>query len=287
MSVHLLHTIEERMPTFSKGQKRIATYILHNFDTAAFMTAGKLGKETAVSESTVVRFAAELGFEGYPGMQKALQEMVKSKLTSVQRIKVSSTQLDGQDILSSVLHMETENIRKANALPAEDFEKTVSKLLQARHIYIIGVRSSMFLAGYINFYLNKLFPNVTLVQSNVAGEIYEQLMRLGKGDILLAVCYPRYSKETVSVAKFASARGAEIVALTDSENSPIYAMSSAALLVQNEMISFVDSMVAPMCVVNALIVALSEHAETDIGKTFSELESIWQQFGVYNQTGDE
>lgn len=287
MSGNILHSIEENMATFSKGQKRIASYILDNFDTAAFLTAGRLGRVANVSESTVVRFATELGFEGYPGMQKALQELVRSKLTSVQRIRATNTQLGGQDVLSSVLHMEIENIRRANTLPPEDFEKVVDKLLKAHHIYIIGVRSSGFLAGYINFYLNKLFPNVTLVQSSVAGAIYEQLMRVGEGDILLAVCYPRYSKEAVSAAKFAVARGAEVVALTDSENSPLYPLSAASLLVGNEMISFVDSIVAPMCVVNALLVALSNRMETDIDKTFAELEQIWQQFGVYNELGDE
>ena len=287
MASNILHTIENALPSFSKGQKRIASFILNNFDTAAFMTAGKLGKAANVSESTVVRFATELGFDGYPGMQKALQEVVRLKLTSVQRIKASSTELDGQDILSSVLHKELENIRRVNSMERSSFQKAVDQLLQARHIYIIGVRSSSFLAGYLNFYLNKLFPNVTLVQSNVAGAIYEQLMRVGAGDILLAICFPRYSKEAVSAAKFAVARGAEVVALTDSENSPLYPLSAAALLVGNEMISFVDSMVAPMCVANALIVALSGKMGTDIDRTFAELEQIWKQFGVYNELGDE
>ncbi|MGM9618340.1 MAG: MurR/RpiR family transcriptional regulator [Oscillospiraceae bacterium] len=288
MAGSILHTIEGKMSGFSKGQRRIAAYILENYDTAAFMTAGKLGKAVAVSESTVVRFATELGFDGYPGMQKALQEMVRSKLTSIQRIKASSDQLSGQDILPYVIHMEIENIRRASAaLKQESFDRVVEKILQARHIYILGVRSSSFLAGYMNFYFNKFFANVTLVQSNVAGAIYEQLMRLGKDDILICICYPRYSKEAISAAQFAVARGAEVVAVTDSEHSPLYALSAASLLVENEMISFVDSIVAPMCVVNALIVALSSRMGTDVSNTFAELEKIWEQFGVYNQLGDE
>lgn len=276
------------MGGFSKGQRRIASFILENYDTAAFMTAGRLGRAAAVSESTVVRFATELGFDGYPGMQKALQEMVRSKLTSIQRIKASHDQLDGQDIFISVMHMQMENIRKASSsMKAEEFDRVVDKLLAARHIYIIGIRSSAFLAGYMHFYFNKLFPNVTLVQSSVGGAVFEQLMRVGRGDVLICICYPRYSKEAINAAKFAVARGAEVVAVTDSENSPLYPLSSAPLVVENEMISFVDSLVAPMCVINALIVTLSGRMGTDIDKAFSELEQIWQQFGVYNQSGDE
>lgn len=275
------------MSSFSKGQRRIASYILENYDTAAFMTAGKLGKAVNVSESTVVRFATELGYDGYPGMQKALQEMVRTKLTSIQRIKASNNQLSGQNVLPSVLHMEIENIRRASAaLKQEEFDRVVEKILQARHIYILGVRSSSFLAGYMDFYFNKLFGNVTQVKSDVAGAIYEQLLRLGKGDILICICYPRYSKEAISAAQFAVARGAEVVAITDSEQSPLHKLSSASLLVENEMISFVDSIVAPMCVVNALIVGLSTRMDTDVSQTFTELEKIWEQFGVYDKFGE-
>ena len=288
MTGNILHTIEERMSGLSKGQRRIASYILENCDLAAFMTAGRLGRTVAVSESTVVRFASELGFDGYPGMQKALQEVVRSKLTSIQRIKASNDQLSGQDIFSSVLHMEVENIRKAaGSMRQEDFDTVVDKVLRARHIYIIGVRSSSFLAGYMNFYFNKLFGNVTMVQSSVAGAIYEQLMRVGQGDILVCICYPRYSKEAISAAKFAVARGAEVIAITDSPHSPLYALAASSLCVENEMISFVDSMVAPMCVVNALILTLSHRMGTDLSDTFAELEKIWEQFGVYNKTTDE
>lgn len=285
---NILHIIEENMSGFSKGQRRIASYILDNYDTAAFMTAGKLGKAVAVSESTVVRFATELGFDGYPDMQKALQEMVRTKLTSIQRIKASNDQLSGQNVLPSVLHMEIENIRRASAaLKLGEFDRVVDKILHARHIYILGVRSSSFLAGYMNFYFNKLFANVTQVQSDVAGAIYEQLMRLGAGDILICICYPRYSREAISAAQFAVARGAEVVAITDSEHSPLHQLSAASLLVENEMISFVDSIVAPMCVVNALIVGLSNRMDTDVSNTFVELEKIWEQFDVYNKLGEE
>lgn len=288
MTGNILHTIEENMGGFSKGQRRIASYILDNYDTAAFMTAGKLGKAVSVSESTVVRFATELGCDGYPEMQKALQEMVRTKLTSIQRIKASNDQLSGQNVLPSVLHMEMENIRRASAgLKQEEFDRVVDKILHARHIYILGVRSSSFLAGYMNFYFNKLFGNVTQVQSDVAGAIYEQLLRLGPGDILICICYPRYSREAISAAQFAVARGAEVVAITDSEHSPLHRLSTASLLVENEMISFVDSIVAPMCVVNALIVGLSNRMDTDVSNTFAELEKIWEQFDVYNKLGEE
>ena len=284
---NILHKIEESMSGFSKGQRRIASFILENYDTAAFMTAGRLGKAVSVSESTVVRFAMELGFEGYPEMQKALQEMVRTKLTSIQRIKASNDQLSGQNLVPSVLHMEIENIRRASAeLKQEEFERVMDKILGARHIYILGVRSSSFIAGYMSFYFKKMFPNVTQVQSDVAGAIYEQLMRLGKDDILVCICYPRYSREAISAAQFAVARGAEVVAITDSEHSPLYKLASASLLAENEMISFVDSIVAPMCMVDALIVGLSNRMDADVSNTFAELEKIWEQFDVYNKFGE-
>lgn len=225
MNKSVLQTIRNGMDTFSKGQKRIARYILENYDKAAFMTASKLGQTAQVSESTVVRFAAELGYNGYPDMQKALQELIRGKLTSIQRIQVSSDQMSGSDILGSVMQRDMNSIHDIiEELDREEFERVVDKLLHAKHIYILGVRSSSFLAGYLNFYMHLIFENVTLVQSSAAGEIYEQLVHIGPGDVLLSICFPRYSKMAIHAVQFACSRKADVIAITDSPMSPMYQM---------------------------------------------------------------
>ncbi len=288
MAKSVLHMIESSMSGFSKGQKRIASYILQNYDKAAFITASKLGKLAGVSESTVVRFAFELGYDGYPGMQRALQEMIRTRLTSTQRIKAADDMLSGQDMLSAVIQSDMDKLRAV--VDDEDrgeFDKVVESVLHAGHIYILGVRSSSFVAGYLNFYLHLLFENVTLVQSNAAGEIFEQLFRIGPGDVLIALSFPRYSKVTLNTAKFAAARGATLIAVTDNELSPMYQMADAALLAPCEMISFVDSMVAPLSLINALVVALGYRLGTDVSSTFAELEDIWDEYGVFGKTDDE
>lgn len=284
----ILYTLENGMSGFSKGQKRIASYIVENYDKAAFMTASKLGELSGVSESTVVRFAYELGFDGYPAMQRTLQEMIRSCLTSTQRIQAADSMLSGQDVLSSVMRSDFDKLRLvADKADRKDFERVVDELVRARHIYILGVRSSSFVAGYLNFYMHLLLENVTLVQSNAAGEIFEQLFRIGPGDVMLAISFPRYSKVTINTAKFAKDRGTTILAITDNELSPLAQMSSASLLAPSEMISFVDSMVAPMSMVNALLVALGFRLGKDVSATFSELEDIWDAYGVFGRSDDE
>ena len=288
MAKSVLHIIEKGMPGFSKGQKRIAAYILENYDKAAFMTASKLGKLVNVSESTVVRFASELGYDGYPGMQRALQEMIRSRLTSTQRIQVSGDRFSGQDVLGTVLQSDIEKLREmVNRADRAEFNEAVEQILGAKHIYIIGARSSSFVAGYLNFYLHLLFENVTLVQSNAAGEIFEQLFRIGPGDVIIAISFPRYSNVTLSSVKFARDRGATVIAVTDSEMAPIYQMAQAALLAPCEMISFVDSMVAPLSILNALVIALAQRMERDVSATFEELEDIWNEYGVFGKMDDE
>ena len=288
MAKSILHLIENNMADFSKGQKRIAAYILKNYDKAAFMTASKLGSLVGVSESTVVRFASELGYDGYPGMQRALQDMIRSRLTSTQRIQVAGDRLSGQDILGTVLQSDVENLREmAGRADRAAFNKVIDSIMQAKHIYIVGVRSSSYVAGYLNFYMHLLFENVTLVQSNAAGEIFEQLFRIGPGDVMIAISFPRYSKVTLSTVKFAHDRGATIVAVTDSEISPVYQMAEAALLAPCEMISFVDSMVAPLSILNALLVALAHRMGKDASATFEELEDIWNEYGVFGKMDDE
>lgn len=270
------------MPRFSKGQKRIAAYILSDYDKAAFMTASKLGGIAEVSESTVVRFAALLGYDGYPAMQKALQEMVRSKLTSIQRIRTSNDRLFSGDVVSAVLQMDMEKIRIAiEEIDRGAFNAVVDKLLEARHIYILGVRSSSFLAGYLHFYLHLIFENVTLVTSNSAGDILESILRIGPGDVLVGISFPRYSKSTVKGVRFAYDRGADVVAITDSDISPLYPLASAVLLARSDMISFVDSLVAPFSLLNALIVAAGHRKDADIARIFNRLESIWDEYGVF------
>ena len=284
----ILHIIENHMSTFSKGQKRIATYILENYDKAAFMTASKLGKLVSVSESTVVRFASELGYDGYPSMQRALQEMIRSRLTSTQRIQAAGDRLAGPDLLGAVLQSDIEKLREVvSQADRGSFDNVVDRIRNARHIYIMGVRSSYFVAGYLNFYLHLLFENVTLIQSNAAGEIFEQLFRIGPEDVLIAISFPRYSQVTMNTVKFARDRGAGIIAITDNELSPVYQMSEAALLAPCEMISFVDSMVAPLSLINALLVALAQRMGTDVSTTFAELEDIWNEYGVFGKMDDE
>lgn len=288
MAKSILHIIESNMDGFSKGQKRIAAYILENYDKAAFMTASKLGKKVGVSESTVVRFASELGYDGYPSMQRVLQEMIRSRLTSTQRIQAAGDLFSGQDILGAVLQSDIDKLRETvGEANRAEFDSVVERIMKARHIYILGVRSSSFVAGYLNFYMHLLCENVTLVQSSAAGEIFEQLFRIGPEDVMIAISFPRYSKVTMNTVKFARDRGAAIIAITDNELSPVYQMSDAALLAPCEMISFVDSMVAPLSLINALLVALAYRMGADVSTTFAELEDIWNAYGVFGKMDDE
>lgn len=287
MSKDVLHMIQERMSEFSKGQKRIANYILSDYDKAAFMTASKLGGLVGVSESTVVRFAALLGYDGYPAMQKALQDIVRSKLTSIQRINASDNLFDN-DLVTSVLQTDMDKLRLAiEEVDRAAFEEVVDKLMEARHIYILGVRSSSFLAGFLHFYLHLIFDNVTLVTSNSAGDILESTLRIGPGDVLIGICFPRYSQATVKGVQFAHDRGADVVAITDSVMSPLYPLASQVLLARSEMISFVDSLVAPFGLLNALIVAAGHRKNADMARIFDRLEDIWEEYGVFGHNTDE
>ena len=288
MSKSVLQTIQSQMKDFSKGQKRIAEYILANYDKAAFMTANKLGKTAQVSESTVVRFATELGYDGYPAMQKALQEIIRGKLTSIQRIQASSELNTDSDILGTVMQRDMNSIHTAiDQVDREVFNRVVDKLVHAEHIYLLGVRSSSFLAGYLNFYFHLIFKNVTLVQNFSAGEIFEQMLRIGPGDVLVGISFPRYSKMTENAVHFARDRGAEVIAITDSQMSPLYQLASASLLVRSDMISMVDSMAAPLSLLNALIVAVGRQKKEEISNTYSELEKVWARYNIFGKTEDE
>ena len=287
MAKNILHTIEKNMISFSKGQKLIARYILDNYDKAAFMTASKLGSTVQVSESTVVRFATQLGYDGYPSMQRALQEMIRGKLTSIQRIQASDGVLSGSDLVTNVLHRDMEKIRMAiDQTDSAEFERVVDTIVGAKRLYIVGFRSSSFLAGYLNFYFRLIFDNIVLVQGGASG-VFDQMFRVGPGDVVFAICFPRYSELALKTIQFSRERGAQIVGLTDSEMSPIYRMSECSLLVHNEMISFVDSLAAPMSMLNALILAAARKKGTDVSSSFSELEHIWERFSIFGKVEDD
>lgn len=284
MNRDILAVIQENIHTFSKGQKKIANFILESYDKAAFMTASRLGKKVGVSESTVVRFAAELGYDGYPDMQKSLQKMIRNRLTSVQRIEVTKDRLGDQDLLSMVLQSDIDKIRMTlEELDRESFERAVDAIVSAKKIYIMGVRSSASIAAFLHFYFNLIFENVCLVSANTASEVFESLLRVGPGDVVVGVSFPRYSSRTVQAMNFARDRGATTVAITDSEASPLAPISHYTLKARSDMASFVDSLVAPLSLVNALLVAVSQRKNDDLAHTFQTLEDIWDEYGVYEK----
>ena len=284
----LITKIQSELPSFSKGQKQIARFILEHYDKAAFMTASRLGVTVGVSESTVVRFATELGYDGYPHLQRALQEMIRNKLTSVQRMEVAGDRMGGRDVLQTVLHADTDMIRVTlDEIDRDAFQGAVDALMGAKRIYILGVRSSSALASILGFYFNLLFENVTLVHTNSVSEIFEQVLRIGPGDVLFGISFPRYSKRTLSAMKYARDRGARVIALTDSQLSPLARVADHVLLARSDMASFVDSLVAPLSVINALIVAVGMSRRDEIEQTFNKLERIWEEYDVYEKPEDD
>ena len=284
----LITKIQSELPGFSKGQKQIARFILEHYDKAAFMTASRLGVTVGVSESTVVRFATELGYDGYPHLQRALQEMIRSRLTSVQRMEVAGDRMGGRDVLQTVLHADTDMIRVTlDEIDRDAFQGAVDALMGAKRIYILGVRSSSALASFLGFYFNLLFENVTLVHTNSVSEIFEQVLRVGPGDVLFGISFPRYSKRTLSAMKYARDRGARVIALTDSQLSPLARVADHVLLARSDMASFVDSLVAPLSVINALIVAVGMSRRDEIEQTFNKLERIWEEYDVYEKPEDD
>ena len=284
----LITKIQSELPGFSKGQKQIARFILEHYDKSAFMTASRLGVTVGVSESTVVRFATELGYDGYPHLQRALQEMIRNKLTSVQRMEVAGDRMGGRDVLQTVLHADTDMIRVTlDEIDRDAFQGAVDALMGAKRIYILGVRSSSALASFLGFYFNLLFENVTLVHTNSVSEIFEQVLRVGPGDVLFGISFPRYSKRTLSAMKYARDRGARVIALTDSQLSPLARVADHVLLARSDMASFVDSLVAPLSVINALIVAVGMSRRDEIEQTFNKLERIWEEYDVYEKPEDD
>lgn len=284
MNQDILALIQENMNTFSKGQKRIAAFILDSYDKAAFMTASRMGKKVGVSESTVVRFAAELGYDGYPDMQKSLQKMIRNRLTSVQRIEVTNDRIGDQDLVSMVLQSDMEKIRLTlEELDRSAFDNAVKAIVSAKRIYIIGVRSSAAIASFLGFYFNLIFDNVVNVTAGTASEMFEHLLRVGEDDVVIGVSFPRYSSRTVQAMSFARDRKATTVAITDSEASPLAPICKYTLKARSDMASFGDSLVAPLSLVNAMLVAVSRAKNDDLANTFQTLERIWEDYGVYEK----
>lgn len=287
MSDPLLATIDENLKRLSKGHKKIAAYIEENYDKAAFMTAAALGQKVGVSESTVVRFATELGFKGYPELQKELQQLIKSKLTAVQRMEVSENLIGDSDIITSVLNGDIELIRAtAEKTSREAFKNAVSEINRAKRIYILGVRSSAALASFLAFYFNLVFDAVTLIDTASASEMFEQMFRIDEKDVCIAISFPRYSKQTVNALRFIADRGAKIIAITDTEKSPIASFANHLLVARSDMASVVDSLTAPLSLINALIAGVTLSRRNEVYENFNKLEHIWDVYQVYEKAED-
>ena len=280
----LLKIIQEKQSTFSKGQKQISSFILAHYDKAAYMTAAKLGALVGVSESTVVRFANELGFAGYPELQHSLQEMIRSKLTTIQRIEITNDRIGESDLLEKVLNSDIDKIKHTlEEIDRTSFENAVDDLIAADMIYIIGMRSSSSLASFMYHYLNLVFPHVRLVRTTSGSEIFEQLLRINDKDAIVGISFPRYSKRIINALGYAKKQGAKVISITDSAASPIAANADDLLLAKSDMASFVDSLVAPLSIINALIVAIGRKKQDEIAETFGKLERIWDEYDVYEK----
>lgn len=278
----LMTIMKEKYKTMSKGQKLLANYTMENYPKVAFMTASKLGETVGVSESTVVRFANALGFSGYPKFQDDLQELIKTKLTTVERVEMANRDYSTDSkILENVLKADIDNIKETlDTLEEKSYEKAVNTIISAKKLYIMGLRSSIYVAKYLGYYLNYILDDVIIVRMDM-GEPVEQMIKLGEGDVLIVISFPRYSKKTLQVAEFAKERGAKVIALTDSYNAPTAKISDVIVTVKNNMVSFVDSLVPAFSVANALVIGVAMREKEDIMSYFNELEDIWEKFEIY------
>ena len=284
MKHDLISRIEKAMPEMSKSQRAIGNYIIANYDKSAYLTASKLGAAVGVSESTVVRFAIELGYDGYPALQHALRELIRTRLTSVQRMEITNKRIGENSVLSTVLRSDMDKIKETlETVDPAAFEGAVDTLLGARTIYVMGVRMTGSLASFLTFGLSMIFPNVKQIQTSSGGEIFEQLLRVGEGDVIIPITFPRYSKRIVRGVEYARSYGAKVIALTDSDVSPVAEFADYLLTARSDMASFIDSLVAPLSIINALIVALSRAKQDELTDTFARLEAVWDEFDVYNR----
>ncbi len=281
----LLKIIDDKMGDLSKGQKRIANFLKDHYDKAVYLTASRLGEIAGVSESTVVRFAIELGFDGYPKLQEALQELVKNELTASQRMKVSSDRIVRSDkhIFKSVL--ESDAARIANTLDTidqRDFDEAVDYIINAKRVYIVGGRSSSALSNFLDFYLNLMRDDVINASTGVVTETFEHIFRIKEGDLLIGISFPRYSNKTVKAVEYAHGRGARTIAITDSTQSPLAKDANICLTARSDMLSFIDSLVAPLSLINALLVAVSLKCEDNIAEGLDKLEDLWGEYRIYS-----
>lgn len=282
----LLRTIEEGMTSFSKGQKLIASYILAHYDKAAYLTASKLGTLVGVSESTVVRFAIELGYEGYPDFQNSLRKLIRNRLTSFQRIEVTNNLIGDGDEIEKVLTSDIDKIRRTmEEVDRDVFAEAIDRMVEAKTIYILGVRSCSALAGFLNYNFRMIFNDVKFVQTTSGSELFEQIMPIGEQDVMIAISFPRYSKRIINAVEYARSKGANVVALTDSSASPIAAYANQLLLAHSDMASFVDSLVAPLSIINAIIVAVSRKKQDELTERLRALEEVWDKYDVYDKKG--
>ncbi len=285
MQQDLFGQIKDKMNDFSKGHRRIAEFIITHYDKAAYMTAAKLGATTEVSESTVVRFATELGFDGYPALQKALQDVMRNKLTSLQRIEVTTDLIGDDEVFDKVLSTDIDKIKRTlDECSREEFHKAVETIINARKIHIVAARSASALARFMAYYFNLMFENSRFINTASTSELFEQILRLNKDDVIIGISFPRYSQQTVKALQYASNVGAKVIAITDSTSSPIAAAADCVLLARSDMASFVDSLVAPLSLINALIVAIGIKKQKELSTNFERLEDIWAKYGVYEKT---
>ena len=278
----LLNRINSNYSSMSKGHKLLATYITDNYDKAVFLTAARMGEIVGVSESTVVRFATSLGYKGYPEFQNALEELVRNKLNSIQRMEVTYGRIAQSKILEEVLRSDADKIKTTlEKIDHSAFEMAVDIILSAKHIYIIGIRSCAPLASFMSFYFNLMFENVHLLNTNSSSELFEQMVRIGEDDVMIGISFPRYSMRTLKALEFANNRSAKVITITDSVHSPMNLYSSCNLIADSDMASIVDSLVAPLSVINALIVALCMKKQDEVAQTLTMLEDIWDEYQVY------
>lgn len=278
----LIEKIEASMGDLSKGHRLIARYIIDNYDKAAYMTASALGSRVGVSESTVVRFAIEMGFDGYPGLQQQIRETVRVRLTSVQRLTAANHRMDEDEVLDLILTADAERIKSTlDTIDREAFVKAVDMLLGAKNIYILGMRSSAVLADYMRHYFGLMFDNVRLLKPSSGSEVFENLMNVQSGDVFVSISFPRYTTSIVNATEYVSKTGASVIALTDSMSSPIVPHADVALIAKSEMASFADSLVAPMSIINAMIAYIGKRKQAEVSETLSKLEQVWKEYNVY------
>lgn len=284
MASDFLNQIEMQMPSYSKGQRAIANYIMEHYEKAAFMTASKLGSVVGVSESTVVRFASSIGCDGYPQLQKKLQEIIRNRLTSVQRMEITNEHLSRSDVVNKVLQADMDRIKLTmENIDMSSFNDAVNRIIKAKSIYILGIRSAFSLARFLGFYFTHIFPDVRVLNPTNTSEVFEHLLRISKDDVIICMSFPRYSKGTLQASNFARARGASVIAITDSLQSPLAKDCDCCLCANSDMASFIDSLVAPMSLINALIVAISLEKEQEISAAYTELEKIWEEYDIFEK----